>query len=218
VHNTLSAIDACCLSVSGIYASFTQALYGEFKKHTSFKVDSLAPKRFYESAIKAQRQFELLMQNQLGNDMSIVESEIDASAKDNFKKTKVETIRRLKIAYRSQMLQDIQTAKLDVLRYTLAVKQKLAEGRSIESSVVGVSKSIQFKFVDRLGRQWNSDRYIAVVTRFELVKSIVFAFELAAISANSTHLLLSNDEVVALSDIEKYSHPNTKAIPVQVVK
>lgn len=91
------------------------------------------------------------MQNQLGNDMSIVESEIDASAKDNFKKTKVETIRRLKIAYRSQMLQDIQTAKLDVLRYTLAVKQKLAEGRSIESSVVGVSKSIQFKFVDRLG-------------------------------------------------------------------
>lgn len=215
--DTLNKIDACVASVNSTYLLFMTSVIGEFHRYTSANVSKQTVRYFYQSCRQIQTVALVSMNSALSDGLRNIETSLPSDESKQFSEIRSDLIKKLKKAYQVQMSLDVESARSDIFRYTLAVTSKVDLGDKQASAMIAASKSVRFNFIDRAGKKWNSNRYISTITRFEIIKGIYFSFLLSATSLGKTQLILSNDVVIDLSEIDQYSHPNAKLIPIQVV-
>jgi hypothetical protein len=215
--NTLLAIDNCLIGVTSVYKLFLTSVIGEFNRFVVLEVNKMTVRQFMKSCKLIQSNSLKAIDIALNQGLSVIEQTMTTSDAKDLSKLIAESAIALKLAYQNQMRSDIEAARADLFRYMLMVVRRVDAGTSQIAAKIAANQSVRFSFVDRAGKKWNSERYVATVTRSEIIKAIYFSFMLAASSKNAEALKLSNDEVVALSVVDKYNHPNTKLIPIQLV-
>jgi len=213
----LHEVDACTSGVELTYQLFITAIVGEFHRHSSSNVNKQTVRYFRQSCKQIEASALASINATLSDGLRNIEASLPDTVSKSFAKVRKDMVNKLSGAYHSQMLLDIESSRSDIFRYTLAVTSKIDLGDKQASAMISANKSVRFNFIDRAGKKWNSVRYISTVTRFEIIKAIYFSYMLDAISMGATQLKLSNGVMIEFSEIEKYSHPNSKLIPIQLV-
>lgn len=215
--DTLNAIDACVAGVDATYKLFMTSIIGEFHRCSSSNVNKQTVRYFRQSCKLIQASALSSINATLCDGLRNIEASLPSMIVKDFALTKTDLEKKLKGAYQAQMLLDIEACRSDLFRYALAVTSRIDLGDRQSSAMIAADKSVRFNFIDRAGKKWNSSRYIFTITRFEIIKAIYFSFMLDAISNGETKLTLSNGSLIDFSEMEKYSHPNSKLIPIQSV-
>ena len=216
--NILDAINTCVSSVSSAYSMFLSSIVGEFRKSISSNITYATVREFDRACLTIQNQSLKVIDHVVNDNLEQLSSVLSQYKIKRFSKVKKDITRALNLAFKTQMTLDISAARSDVYRYTLAVLNQTKAGKTHTSAIVIANKFVKFNFIDRSGKIWNSDRYIATATRGELVRGVYFSFVLRAEKLGFQNLKLSNDEVVSILDIDKYIHPNSKLMPIQLLK
>lgn len=215
--DTRNALDACVSGVNAVYQLFMASIVGEFHRATS-NVTKLTARDFAKSCVGIQKLSLEAIDHALNDGLSRIETLLKETDATDFAIIKADVIKTLKAAYKAQTLLDINAARSDIFRYTLAVVQRTDMGITPISAMAAANKSVRFSFIDRAGKKWNSGRHITTVTRYEILNGIYFSFVLSAESAGVSEIKLSDDRVINVSEVGQYSHPNSKLMPIQVVR
>jgi len=218
VDKVTTAIDATVFGVNSVYQLFITSVVGEFHRSVSNNVTKLTIRDFTKSCRVIQKQSLDVIERALNDGLSNIELLLRETDAKGFIGIKSDIISVLKMSYKNQMMLDIEAARSDIFRYSLVVARQTDAGVSQTSALIAANKSVKFSFIDRAGKKWNSVRYISTVTRHQIIGGIYFSFIIGAESIGASELILSNDEIINIIDTDRYSHPNSKLIPIQVVR
>ena len=215
---TLKTVDSLSSHLGSIYGLFLASLLGEFRVITTLSVNKLTPRAFAKIAFKSERETLSTMLSLLSHQLKDIENSLQGDAQEAFSEIMPDLLSKIKVAYQSQMAIDIASAKSDLLRFTLSALRNVNTKGSMSAAIIASQKSVTFKFVNRAGRRVNSESYIEVVTKYEIIKAIYYSFVILAEMKGVDSLLLSDGKIIKLEEVSKFAHPNAKAIPVQAVK
>lgn len=200
--------------IGSIYSLFTSSVLGKFYHQKSIATNQSAVRSFYKDCSSLQSTSLSAMSSVLENGISTIENELEGECKKLFSEIKSDLISTLMFAYRTQMTLDVKAVKTDLFRFTIALMDGISSGSTVTSASVAANKSVRFVFVDRAGKRWGSERYISTVTRGEVIKGLVFCVTLMAKASGHESIVMSNGDTLSLTDIEKFSHPNSKLVPI----
>lgn len=215
--DALNALESTVSGVNSSYKLFMASLVGEFHRVTASNVTKLTLREFTKSSRLLQSDSLSVINHALNDGLSHLKSLLKNTDAKDFAKIKTDVVSVLTGAYQNQMSLDIESARSDVFRYMLAVIRQTDNGATQSSALIAASKTVRFSFVDRAGKKWNSERYVTTVTRFEIIKGIYFSYLLGAEAKGVDGLMLTNGKIINVRDMDMYSHPNSKLIPIQVV-
>lgn len=215
--DTLNTLESTVSGVNSAYKLFMTSLVGEFHRVTGSNVTKLTLREFTKSCRSLQRHSLGVINHALNDGLSHIESLLKNTDAKDFAAIKFDIAKVLTGAYQNQMSLDIESARSDVFRYMLTVIRQTDKGITQTSALIAANKSVRFNFIDRAGKKWSSERYVTTTTRFEIIKGIYFSYLLGAEAKGATGLKLINGEIVGINDLDRYSHPNSKLIPIQTV-
>jgi hypothetical protein len=129
------------------------------------------------------------------------------------------TSETIKTQIEYQMRVDASGIVSDLQKFFIASVRLMRSGMPDLIAVNNARSNVKFSYVDTLGRKKNSSTHIMLITRLWVISTIFSAFIDYALLKKYTKIILSNgEELSPIGDFSKYTHPNTKVMPVSTEK
>ncbi|MGZ8497411.1 MAG: hypothetical protein ACXWXL_03310 [Candidatus Binatia bacterium] len=123
-------------------------------------------------------------------------------------------------ALHRQMLNNIDSAKIDLFRFIVTTNAGMQLGQTRMGATIAARKSLKFVHIDRMGRRHSVERYTRTLVRWWLIGAIYDGFFVEAIKKGAKSIALSNGDTILLSDYEdgktRFGHPNSKILPISI--